>query len=138
VLKLTWGECTVLRIVKKMLNWEFLVEDQVVGFQFHPPFMTGQRYAQMGYTHVMEAAMPPLLARHTHEEFIDTPIIDHAAYPLFGNNWFVMEYLKEGDLDGCAAYASWLLKATKGYTIKKHGLGEETVMEFTIQHHIST
>jgi formylmethanofuran dehydrogenase subunit A len=29
-----------------------------------------------------------------------------------------MEYLKEGDLDGCAAYASWLLKATKGYTIK--------------------
>ena len=27
------------------------------------------------------------------KEFHDTPIIDHAAYPLFVNNWFVMEYL---------------------------------------------
>lgn len=88
------------------------------GFSVPSTFMTGQRYAQMGYTTAMEAAMPPLLARHTHEEFHDTPIIDHAAYPLFGNNWFVMEYLKDGDIDGCAAYTSWLLKATKGYTIK--------------------
>ena len=54
----------------------------------------------------------------SHEEFEDTPIIDHAAYPLFGNNWFVMEYLKEGDLEKCATYVSWLLRATKGYTIK--------------------
>lgn len=88
------------------------------GFSVPSTFMTGYRYAQMGYTTAMEAAMPPLLARHTHEEFHDTPIIDHAAYPLFGNNWFVMEYLKDGDIDKCAAYASWLLKATKGYTIK--------------------
>lgn len=88
------------------------------GFSVPSTFMTGYRYAQMGYTTSMEAAMPPLLARHTHEEFHDTPIIDHAAFPLFGNNWFVMEYLKKGDIDGCAAYVSWLLKATKGYTIK--------------------
>jgi formylmethanofuran dehydrogenase subunit A len=88
------------------------------GFSVPSTFMTGYRYAQMGYTTAMEAAMPPLLARHTHEEFHDTPIIDHAAYPLFGNNWFVMQYLKEGDLDKTAAYASWLLRATKGYTIK--------------------
>ncbi|MGC9517608.1 MAG: tungsten-dependent formylmethanofuran dehydrogenase subunit FwdA [Methanomicrobiales archaeon] len=88
------------------------------GFSVPSTFMTGYRYAQMGYTTAMEAAMPPLLARHTHEEFHDTPIIDHAAFPLFGNNWFIMEYLKEGDIDKCAAYASWLLKATKGYTIK--------------------
>jgi formylmethanofuran dehydrogenase subunit A len=45
------------------------------GFSVPSTFMTGQRYAQMGYTHVMEAAMPPLLARHTHEEFIDTSTI---------------------------------------------------------------
>ena len=88
------------------------------GFSVPSTFMTGYRYAQMGYTTAMEAAMPPLLSRHTHEEFIDTPILDHAAYPLFGNNWFVMQYLKDGDIDKCAAYASWLLKATKGYTIK--------------------
>lgn len=88
------------------------------GFSVPSTFMTGYRYAQMGYTTAMEAAMPPLLARHTHEEFHDTPILDHAAFPLFGNNWFVMEYLKDGDVDACAAYASWLLKATKGYTLK--------------------
>jgi len=88
------------------------------GFSVPSTFMTGYRYAQMGYTSAMEAAMPPLLSRHTHEEFEDTPIIDHAAYPLFGNNWFVMEYLKEGDIEKCAAYCSWLLRATKGYTLK--------------------
>lgn len=88
------------------------------GFSVPSTFMTGYRYAQMGYTTAMEAAMPPLLARHTHEEFHDTPIIDHAAYPLFGNNWFIMQYLKDGDLDKAAAYSSWLLRATKGYTIK--------------------
>jgi len=88
------------------------------GFSIPSTFMTGYRYSQMGYTTAMEAAMPPLLARHTHEEFHDTPIIDHAAYPLFGNNWFIMEYLKDGDLEKAATYASWLLRATKGYAIK--------------------
>lgn len=88
------------------------------GFSVPSTFITGYRYSQMGYTTAMEAAMPPLLSRHTHEEFIDTPFIDHAAYPLFGNSWFVMEYLKDGDIDKCAAFVSWLLKATKGYTIK--------------------
>lgn len=88
------------------------------GFSIPSTFLTGYRYSQMGYTTAMEAAMPPLLARHTHEEFHDTPILDHGAFPLFGNNWFVMQYLKDGDLDSCAAYASWLLRATKGYAIK--------------------
>lgn len=88
------------------------------GFSVPSTFMTGYRYAKMGYTTAMEAAMPPLLARHTHEEFHDMPILDHAAFPLFGNNWFVMKYLKEGDLEKCAAYAAWLLKATKGYALK--------------------
>jgi len=88
------------------------------GFSVPSTFTTGYRYAQMGYTTAMEAAMPPLLARHTHEELQSIPILDHAAFPLFGNNWFVMDYLGEGDIDSCAAYASWLLKATKGYAIK--------------------
>lgn len=83
------------------------------GFSVPSTFMTGYRYAQMGYTTAMEAAMPPLLARHTHEEFGDIPMLDHAAYPLFGNNWFVMQYLKDGDIDKCAAYVSWLLKADR-------------------------
>ncbi|WP_292460845.1 tungsten-dependent formylmethanofuran dehydrogenase subunit FwdA [Methanothermococcus sp.] len=88
------------------------------GFSVPSTFKTGYEYSEMGYTFVNEAAMPPLLARHTHEEFIDTPQLDKAAMPLFGNNWMVLEYLKEGDFKMCAAYVAWLLRATRGYAIK--------------------
>jgi formylmethanofuran dehydrogenase subunit A len=88
------------------------------GFSVPSTFMTGYRYTEMGYTTAMEAAMPPLVARHTHEEMVDTPILDKGAYPLLGNNWFVMEYLKNGEVEECAAYIAWLMRATKGYAIK--------------------
>ncbi len=88
------------------------------GFSIPTTFKTGYEYAKMGYTTVMEAAMPPLYARHVHEEIKDTPIIDEAAFPVFGNNWFVFEYLKNNEMDNVMAYISWLLKTTKGYAIK--------------------
>ncbi len=88
------------------------------GFSIPTTFKTGYAYARMGYTTVMEAAMPPLYARHVHEEMRDTPIIDEGAYPVFGNNWFVMEYLKNNEIENTAAYISWLLHVTKGYAIK--------------------
>ena len=88
------------------------------GFSVPSTYKTGYQYCEMGYTTVIEAAMPPLIARHTHEEFMETPQIDKAAMPLFGNNWMVLEYLKEGDIKACAAYVAWLLKATKGFAIK--------------------
>jgi formylmethanofuran dehydrogenase subunit A len=81
-------------------------------------FKTGYEYAKMGYTTAMEAAMPPLFSRHVHEEIRDTPIIDEGAYPVFGNNWFVMEYIKNNEIENTAAYCAWLLRATKGYAIK--------------------
>ncbi len=88
------------------------------GFSVPSTYKTGYQYSEMGYTTVIEAAMPPLIARHTHEEFLETPQIDKAAMPLFGNNWFVFEYLKEGDIKKCAAYVAWLLRATRGFAIK--------------------
>jgi len=88
------------------------------GFSIPSVFRTGYCYARMGYGFSMEAAMPPLYARHVHEEIKDTPIIDEAALPVFGNNWFVFEYLKEKDIEKCAAYTSWLMRMTKGYGIK--------------------
>ena len=72
----------------------------------------------MGYTFVMEAAMPPLYSPHIHEEIHDTPIIDEAALPVFGNNWFVMDYIKKGEVENTAAYIAWLLKTTKGFGVK--------------------
>ena len=64
-----------------------------VGYTVPSTFVTGYRYATMGYTTVMEAAVPPLGARHTHEELNDTPIVDKGCYPLMGNNYFVLKYI---------------------------------------------
>ena len=88
------------------------------GFSIPSVFKTGYEYARMGYSFVMEAAMPPLLAPHVHEEIHDTPIIDEAALPVFANNWFVMDYLKKGEVENTAAYIAWLLRATKGFGVK--------------------
>src|SRR5215212_1719182 len=41
-------------------------------------FVTGYRYALLGYTTVVEAATPPLAARHVLSELRDTPLIDAA------------------------------------------------------------
>jgi len=89
-----------------------------VGHSIPSTFTTGYRYARMGYTTVIEPATPPLKARHTHGELNDIPMIDKACFPLFGNNWHVMEFLARGDVEGCAAYVAWVLRSTKGYAIK--------------------
>jgi formylmethanofuran dehydrogenase subunit A len=89
-----------------------------VGRSIPSTFTTGYRYARMGYTTVMDPAMPPLKARHTHEELNDTPILDKASYPLLGDSWFVLEFLSKGMIEECAAYVAWTMEATKGYAIK--------------------
>jgi len=89
-----------------------------VGYSIPSTFTTGYRYARMGYTTVMDPAMPPLKARHTHEELNDTPMIDKASYPLLGDCWFVLEYLRDNMIEECAAYVAWTMNATKGYAVK--------------------
>ena len=89
-----------------------------VGHSIPSTFTTGYRYSRMGYTTVMNPSMPPLEARHTHEELDDTPMLDKATYPLLGDWWFVLEHLRDGLLEECAAHIAWMLTATKGYAIK--------------------
>lgn len=88
------------------------------GFSVPSTFETAYRYAKLGYTYLNEAAMPPLLARHTHEEIHDTPIVDQTAYTLMGNNWLVMEYIKKNQPENLDAFCAWMLKATKGFAMK--------------------
>jgi formylmethanofuran dehydrogenase subunit A len=88
------------------------------GWSVPSTWVTGYRYARLGYTTVIEPAMPLLKARHTHEEFLDTPILDTGAIPLLGNNWFILEFIKNKELDKLAAYIAWVLKVTKGYGVK--------------------
>ncbi len=89
-----------------------------VGHSIPSTFTTGYRYARMGYTSICNPSMPPLEARHTHEELDDTPIVDKATFPLLGDWWFVLEYLRDGLIKECAAHVAWLISATKGYAIK--------------------
>lgn len=89
-----------------------------VGHSVPSVFTTGYRYAILGYTTVFEPATPPLKTIHTHDELNDIPIVDKACFPLFGNNWFVMEYIRDGKLKECAAYIAWLMRSIKGYAIK--------------------
>jgi formylmethanofuran dehydrogenase subunit A len=89
-----------------------------VGYSIPSTFTTGYRYARMGYTTIMNPSMPPLEAKHTHEELSDTPMVDKATYPLLGDWWFVLEYLKEGNIEECARHIAWIMNSTKGYAIK--------------------
>ena len=81
-------------------------------------FSTGYLYAGLGYTTAFDAAIPPLAARHAHEEFLDTPLLDKGFLVLAGNNHFVMQKLKESEPKLVQAYLGWLLHATQGYGIK--------------------
>jgi formylmethanofuran dehydrogenase subunit A len=89
-----------------------------VGYSVPSTFTTGYRYSRMGYTTIMNPSMPPLEAKHTHEELNDTPMLDKASYPLLGDWWFVLEYLQKGDLTECARYVAWMMETAKGYAIK--------------------
>ncbi len=81
-------------------------------------FATGYKYAGMGYTTAFDAAIPPLGARHAHEEFEDTPCIDKGFYVLMGNNHYVMQCVQRNEPQKLKAFIGWLLGATKGYAPK--------------------
>lgn len=81
-------------------------------------FATGYLYAGLGYTTAFDAAIPPLMARHAHEELQDTPALDKGFYVLMGNNHYIMRQIQEGNPERVKAYVGWLLQATKGYAAK--------------------
>src|SRR5690242_18537596 len=81
-------------------------------------FATGYKYAGMGYTTAFDAAIPPLSARHAHEEFEDTPCIDKGFYVLMGNNHYVMRSIQQGEPEKVKAFIGWLLGSAKGYAAK--------------------
>lgn len=81
-------------------------------------FATGYKYAGLGYTTAFDAAVPPLAARHTHEEFDDTPCIDKGFYVLMGNNHFAMKAIQDKDPERLTGFMAWLLGAAKAYAVK--------------------
>lgn len=81
-------------------------------------FATGYKYAGMGYTTAFDAAIPPLAARHVHEEFDDTPMIDKGFFVLVGNNHYVLQTIRDNEPEKLNSFMGWLLNAAKGYAAK--------------------
>jgi formylmethanofuran dehydrogenase subunit A len=81
-------------------------------------FTTGYRYATLGYTTAMEAAAPPLGARHVLEELEDTPVIDKGFYTLLGNNVCLYRLLEQGRMEDFRNAVGWWINAAKAYTPK--------------------
>jgi formylmethanofuran dehydrogenase subunit A len=84
-------------------------------------FVTGYRYSLLGYTTVVEAAAPPLAARHVLSELRDTPMIDKAFLILMGNNQVLFELIRQSG--GAVSpqlrdAVAWWLDATGGYGVK--------------------
>jgi len=88
------------------------------GYSVPTTFGNSYRYSTMGYTTVLEGAMAPLEARHTHEEFTATPHQDMLANTLFDGNWSIMEAVRDKDVKRAAAVVAWTLAAVKGFAIK--------------------
>src|SRR5262249_37416874 len=72
-------------------------------------FATGYLYAGMGWTTVMEAAVPILSAKHTHEELRDTPIVDKACFLLMANNEIGLDLPEAGETQRARAGAAWVV-----------------------------
>ena len=88
-------------------------------------FTVGYRYAAMGYTTVMEAAVTPIGARHAHDELMDTPVIDKGFYTVCGSNLLFYQLIKEGRHEDLRHAVAWLLNAAKAYTIKMVSPGND-------------
>ncbi len=81
-------------------------------------FTTGYRYGGLGYTTAFDAAVAPLLARHSHAELDDTPCVDGGIFVLMGNDEYLLRQIERGERDRARDYAAWLLGAAGGYAVK--------------------
>src|SRR5216684_2997684 len=101
-----------------------------IGGQTPTTFATGYLYAGMGYTTVVEAAVPVLSAKHTHEELRDTPIVDKACCLLMANNEIVMDLLEAGEFERAKHVVAWLVWAAKAYGVKAVNPGGVTAWKW--------
>jgi formylmethanofuran dehydrogenase subunit A len=81
-------------------------------------FTTGYRYAGLGYTTVFDAAVAPVMARHSHAELDDTPCVDGGFFALMGNDEYLLRQIAAGEGERARDYAAWLLGSTGAYAIK--------------------
>jgi formylmethanofuran dehydrogenase subunit A len=82
-------------------------------------FETGFRYAEMGFTTVVEPAVSPHYALHAHLELADIPIIDKATLVVLGNDDYLLSLLHANESDAAIGdYVAWTLDRSRSLGIK--------------------
>ena len=81
-------------------------------------FATAYQYAGLGYTTAFDAAIPPIAARHVHEEFEDTPCLDKGFFVLVGNHHYILDVLAQRDPAQLRNALAWILRSTRGFAPK--------------------
>jgi formylmethanofuran dehydrogenase subunit A len=94
-------------------------------------FVTGYRYAEMGYTAAFEPAMVAGNARHAHAELADIPLVDKGCYVMLGNEDVLLRMLagNEGQT-AINDYVGWMLQATQALAVKAVNPGGISAFKF--------
>ena len=95
----------------------------------------GYRYAQMGYTTVVEPAILPVNALDAHLQMADIPIIDTAGLAILGNDDFLLRLLRaKASQNQINDYVAWTLHATKCLGLKVINAGGANAFKNNIRH----
>lgn len=78
----------------------------------------GERYALLGYTTAIEAAIAPSGARQCHAELADVPNLDRGLLLLLANHELLMQLLERGEREAAREVVAWLLRQNGAYGIK--------------------
>jgi formylmethanofuran dehydrogenase subunit A len=80
---------------------------------------TGQRYARMGYTTVVEPAVLPCNAIAAHLEMNDIPIVDTAGLAILGNDEYLLGLLRDNvPQEVINDHVAWTLDSTRCLGLK--------------------
>lgn len=94
-------------------------------------FDTGYRYAEMGFSTVVEPAVLPINAAQAHAELADIPIIDKAGLAILGNDDFLLRLLRDkAEQQTVNDYVAWTLHATQCLGVKVINAGGATAFKF--------
>ncbi|MCX7097009.1 MAG: formylmethanofuran dehydrogenase subunit A [Methylococcales bacterium] len=82
-------------------------------------FVTGYRYAEMGYTAGFEPAVLPINARQAHMEMADIPILDKGGYVMLGSDDYLLRMLTaKKDQKAINDYVAWTMHSAKAIGVK--------------------
>lgn len=94
-------------------------------------FITGYRYAQMGYTAAFEPAVLPINSRQAHMEMGDTPMLDKGGYVMLGSDDFFLRMLATNkNQQAINDYVAWTINATKCIGVKVVNPGGISAFKF--------